>query len=283
MIKLNGVTKVFGDTVAVNDLSFEIKKGATVGILGPNGSGKTTTMRLISGMIDCDEGEISVFGKDPVKFGDEIRGQIGVVTENAALYGYMTGRKNLEFFCELYGVKNKSEKISELVEFFEMESYIDKKLEGYSTGMKKRLAVAKAILNDPQLLLLDEPTSGLDPESARDILLLVESLSKKDVTILLCTHNLNEAQQVCDDYIFLDHGVLKAHDSLSGLKAKYGDGEIIVFHMDMHGGKFEELKVDDISQVPGAISEFAKNHNIYGAHLKGDDLSEIYFKIREEK
>ena len=268
-----------------------MQKGKTVGLLGPNGSGKTTTMRLLTGMIDPDSGSIRVMDMDPQKQGDGIRAVSGVLTENAAMYDWMTGRQNLEFFGALYGIGPAAlaKKIDEMVHLFGMNDYIGKKVSGYSTGMKKRLAIARALINEPRILLLDEPTSGLDPESAQSILKLIQLLKDEEVTILLCTHNLNEAQKVCDEFVFLDEGNILESGSLEFLKKKYNHKETLLLRVagDPPAGfaaQNGEITVDIAGEeeIPGIIRKVSASCDVYDAHLLEHDLSDIYFKVREK-
>jgi ABC-2 type transport system ATP-binding protein len=289
IIQINDVVKKFGATTALAGIGFQVQKGNTVGLLGPNGSGKTTTMRLLTGMIDPDGGSIRVMDMDPQKQGDSIRAVSGVLTENAAMYEWMSGRQNLEFFGALYGLGPDAlaKKIDELTELFGMKDYVGKKVSGYSTGMKKRLAVARALINEPRILLLDEPTSGLDPESAQSILNLIQLLKSEEVTILLCTHNLNEAQKVCDEFVFLNSGTVLEAGSLEFLKKKYNHRETLILRV---GGNIPskytvqsgEVSIDiqGEEEIPGIIREISAVCDVYDARLKEHDLSDFYFKAR---
>ena len=291
IIQINDVVKKFGATTALAGIGFQVQKGNTVGLLGPNGSGKTTTMRLLTGMIDPDGGSIRVMDMDPQKQGDSIRAVSGVLTENAAMYEWMTGRQNLEFFGTLYGLGPDAlaKKIDGMTELFGMKDYVGKKVSGYSTGMKKRLAVARALINEPRILLLDEPTSGLDPESAQSILNLIQLLKSEEVTILLCTHNLNEAQKVCDEFVFLNSGTVLEAGSLEFLKKKYNHRETLILRV---GGNIPskytvqngEVSIDiqGEEEIPGIIREVSAVCDVYDARLKEHDLSDIYFKVREK-
>jgi ABC-2 type transport system ATP-binding protein len=248
-------------------------------------------MRLLTGMIEPEDGVIRVMGLDPKSQGDEIRAVSGVLTENAAMYEWMTARENLKFFGALYGLSGDrlSNKVGALIGEFNMREYADKKVGGYSTGMKKRLAVARALINDPKILLLDEPTSGLDPESAHSIISLIETLNSENVTILICTHNLNEAQTVCDEFVFLDKGTILETGSLNFLKKKYNHKETLLLRVtgvppSGYEAKDGEISVDiaDEEEIPGIIRAVSASCNVYDARLKEHDLSDIYFKVREK-
>jgi len=291
IIELHDVVKKFGSTTALKGVSFAVGQGTTVGLLGPNGSGKTTTMRLLTGMIEPEEGSIRVMDFDPKKQGDEIRAVSGVLTENAAMYEWMTARENLRFFGSLYGLSGDklSDKTGSLIAELNMREYADKKVAGYSTGMKKRLAIARALINDPKILLLDEPTSGLDPESAHSIISLIETLSKENVTILICTHNLGEAQTVCDEFVFLDEGSILESGSLAHLKKKYRHKETFVLKVvGTPPAGYEavdgviSVDISGEEEIPGIIREVSAACSVYDAHLLEQDLSDIYFKVREK-
>lgn len=291
IIELTDVVKKFGNVTALSGIGFSVEKGNTIGLLGPNGSGKTTTMRLLTGMIEPEEGSIHVMDMDPKKEGDGIRAQTGVLTENAAMYEWMTARQNLEFFGALYGLSGPelTRKIWDLVGMFHMEEYENKKVSGYSTGMKKRLAIARALINDPKLLLLDEPTAGLDPESALSIIKLIQTLKSEKVTILLCTHQLFEAQTVCDEFVFLDKGTILESGSLDFLKKKYNHKETLLVRIGGNPPQGYEAKDGEIAidigseeEIPAIIRSLSAQCDVYDAHLREHDLSDIYFKVREK-
>lgn len=290
VIELSDVVKKFGSVAALAGVGFTVERGSTVGLLGPNGSGKTTTIRVLAGMIDPDGGSVRVMGMDPKTQGEAIRARTGVLTESAAMYEWMTARQNLEFFGALYGLVRPqlTRRVFDLIGMFHMEEYADKKASGYSTGMKKRLAVARALIGEPELLLLDEPTAGLDPESARSILKLIESLNSENVTILLCTHNLNEAQTVCGEFVFLDRGIILESGSLAHLKKKYNHKETLLLRVGGSPPPGYEVRDGEIAvdianeaQIPAVIRSVSAACDVYDARLKEHDLSDIYFKVRE--
>lgn len=291
IIELKDVVKKFGTVTALSGIGFSVQEGNTIGLLGPNGSGKTTTMRLLTGMIEPEGGSIRVMDMDPKGQGDGIRAQTGVLTENAAMYEWMTARQNLEFFGALYGLTGPllTRKIWDLIGMFHMDEYADKKVSGYSTGMKKRLAIARALINDPKLLLLDEPTAGLDPESAHSIIKLIQTLKSEKVTILLCTHQLVEAQTVCDEFVFLDKGTILESGSLAFLKKKYNHKETLLVRIGGnpppgYQAQNGEIAIDITGEdeIPGIIRSISAQSDVYDARLREHDLSDIYFKVREK-
>ena len=291
IIEMQDVVKKFGNVTALSGIGFSVQAGNTLGLLGPNGSGKTTTMRLLTGMIEPEGGSIRVLGLDPKTEGDGIRAQTGVLTENAAMYEWMTARQNLEFFGALYGLSGPqlARKIWDLIGMFHMDEYADKKVGGYSTGMKKRLAIARALINSPKLLLLDEPTAGLDPESALSIIKLIQTLSSEKVTVLLCTHQLFEAQTVCDEFVFLDKGTILEAGSLEFLKKKYIHKETLLVRISGNPPEGYEAKdgqmaidIESEQEIPGIIRALSAQCDVYDARLREHDLSDIYFKVREK-
>lgn len=202
--------KRFGEIQALNDLDIEINRSRITVLLGPNGAGKTTAIRLITGALAPDEGTVSVFGTDPAgPDGEQVRRRCGVVSAKPSLYERLSGLDNLRYAAELYGLgrgQAVDARIGEAAAWFGIQPALDQMVGGYSTGMKTRLALARAILHDPELLLLDEPTSGLDPESARSVLDLVRQMTARGRSVLLCTHLLSEAEGLADEMVVLQDG-----------------------------------------------------------------------------
>ncbi len=209
-IETVGLVKRFGSLAAVDGLSFEVEAGEIFGLLGPNGSGKTTTVRMLSCLMAPTEGQASVGGyninRDPLK----VRGTVGVLTENPSLYERLTAYENMEFFAKAYGVVDDSartNRIREVLEFFELWDRRNERVGTYSKGMKQKLAIARAIVHNPEVLFLDEPTAGLDPKASKDIRDMMERLSRQERhTILLCTHNLEDAERLCRHVMIINKG-----------------------------------------------------------------------------
>lgn len=213
VIETHGLTRRFGDLVAVDDLDLSVEEGTVFGVLGHNGAGKTTMVRLLNGVLAASAGSARVLGMSPVEQGAELRRRTGVLTETPSLEDRLTGRENLALYAELYDVpvKGVSGRVAELLEAFGLAERGDDKAGGYSRGMRQRLALARSLLHKPELLFLDEPTSSLDPVAARQVHDLVRQMVREEQrTILLCTHNLAEAQQLCDQVAVLEHGRLVA-------------------------------------------------------------------------
>jgi ABC-2 type transport system ATP-binding protein len=209
-IETVGLVKRFGSLAAVDGLSFEVEAGEIFGLLGPNGSGKTTTIRILSCLIAPTEGQASVGGHDIRRDPLRVRETVGVLTENPSLYERLTAYENMEFFARAYGVADeaaKAARIREVLEFFELWERRDERVGTYSKGMKQRLAIARAIVHNPEVLFLDEPTAGLDPKASKDIRDMMERLSRQEKhTILLCTHNLEDAERLCSRVMIINKG-----------------------------------------------------------------------------
>jgi ABC-2 type transport system ATP-binding protein len=222
IIEVKDLHRLFGDIHAVDGLTFDIQPGEVFGLLGPNGAGKTTTVRLLNGILPPSSGSMRVFGLNPAEQGEQVRQKTGVLTETPSLYERLSARENLTFFGTLAEIPEEvlGGRVAEILSFFELESRAQDKVETYSKGMKQRLALARALLHQPPLLFLDEPTSGLDPEAAQQVNALIESLSHKGQTIILCTHNLTEAERLCDRVAVMKTGRVLALGSLTDLSRR---------------------------------------------------------------
>jgi ABC-2 type transport system ATP-binding protein len=226
VIETHGLTRRFGSHVALDSLSIDVRRGEVLALLGPNGAGKTTTTRLLNGILIPDAGSSSVCGIDPASHGDDVRRRTAVVTENAGLDERLTVRENLTITARIRGMDRAvtARKVDELLERFTMSDRIDELVRGFSTGQRKRVALVRALLHDPEVLMLDEPTSGLDPEAIRDVLDLIATLAAEGRTILLCTHFLAEADHLADRVAILEQGHLLAFGSTVELAASLWSG-----------------------------------------------------------
>lgn len=235
------VKKNFGEVTAINGLNLSIAEGEVYALLGHNGAGKTTTLRLLLGLLEQDEGHISVFGNSPIKEGDAVRGMCGVLSEDVGLYEPLTVYDNLMYYADIYGMSRveSNKRIDELLGRFDL---FDKKglvVKGFSTGMKKKVALIRALLHRPRVLLLDEPTNGLDPVSTTDLRnMLLELAKEHGTTIVMTTHNLDEVQKMCDKISIFRHGQNIFTDSVSSLKdsehyAEHGQFSLEKLYMDI--------------------------------------------------
>lgn len=261
VIETHDLTRRFDDVVAVDNLSLKVYRGEVFGCLGHNGAGKTTTVRLLNGVLSPNGGRARVLGQDPLRDGPVLRRHTGVLTETPSLEERLTARENLWVYAELYGVPKAevSRRTEAMLQTFELADRADERVGGYSRGMKQRLALARALLHEPELLFLDEPTAGLDPVATRHVHRLIGRLSREQGrTVFLCTHNLIEAQQLCDRVAVLEHGRLVALGTPTELALQSGSRarlEIKV-HPDEISCALELLR-----SFPG-ISEVTSNQDI---------------------
>lgn len=294
-LQMNHVAKGFAGRPVLTDLSLTAYRGEIVGFIGPNGSGKTTTVRLLNGVIDPDSGTISVGGYDPRPDGEAVRRMAGVLTESAGLYLNMSGRQNLRFFADLYGVDEPG-RADALLEEFGLADAADRKVGTYSTGMKKRLGLARALLHRPQVLFLDEPTNGLDPEGIRMVLGYIRRLNERDgTTVMICSHLLQQLEQVCHRYLFLQGGRVVEQGTLAELEARYLPTVTLEVETDLAlaGGEYHGVPAARVGQgriaftlpgrddVPHLLRRLAQEASVYSAVPVQRDLEALYFKIRE--
>lgn len=221
-ISVRHLAKSFQALVAVNDLSFEVSKNHVVGFLGPNGAGKTTTLRMLVGLSEPTAGEMSISGV-PVIFGNaESNLKVGYLPEAPSFYSWMSGREYLEFIAGLFQIPTKARatKIDELLELVDLTEAQHRRISGFSGGMKQRLGIAQALVNDPEVLILDEPVSALDPFGRKEVLEAIERL-KENRTVFFSTHILSDVDRICDDVVIIDNGALVVSKPLAELKAEF--------------------------------------------------------------
>lgn len=229
LVQISGLTKIYKGKRAVDRLSLSINKGDILGLVGPNGSGKSTTMKMLMMLIGKDEGDIK-FSEEPKTF----MKKIGFASESSPFYAYMTGRENLKTMANLYE-NVTDEKIDELLNYVEMTEAADKKVKTYSTGMKQRLGLARALLNDPELLVLDEPTNGLDPYGMKDVYeILVKLAKEKKVAILISSHLLHDIEKICNKVVMLEKGKTLFNGNISDLEAGLEDSYYEMFQRETH-------------------------------------------------
>lgn len=228
MIEANGLTKQFGDFLAVDSINLSIPEGEVLALLGPNGAGKTTTVRMLTSVLYPTSGTASVAGFDVVSQAAEVRARVGVLTESHGLYGRMPAEEYLDFFGQIYKMPSdeRQRQIRRLLEDFGLYADRKRKIGEYSKGMRQKLALARALIHNPAVLLLDEPTSAMDPESARLVRDSIHELKRSKRTIVLCTHNLPEAEELADKIAIIRRGVIIAEGSPTDLKNRLlGDPE----------------------------------------------------------
>jgi lipooligosaccharide transport system ATP-binding protein len=229
MIKAVGLTKKFDDFVAVAGINFEVKKGEAFGLLGPNGAGKSTTMRMISATSQRTSGELQILGKDPNQKGPEIRAHLGVVPQSDNLDRELKVWENLFIYGRYFGLSRAflKQKVNELLAFAQLEEKRDAKTDSLSGGMKRRLTIARALVSEPEILLLDEPTTGLDPQARHVLWDRLFRLKEQGVTLVITTHYMDEAEQLCDRLIVMDKGQIMAEGSPADLIKQYSSKEVL--------------------------------------------------------
>ncbi|MBE0684881.1 MAG: ABC transporter ATP-binding protein [Anaerolineaceae bacterium] len=264
MIETLELTKIFDDFTAVNHVNLNVHSGQILALLGPNGAGKTTTVRMLSSILRPTSGWAKVAGYDVSTQPSEVRKMVGVLTEHHGLYGRMNADEYLGFFGELYGFSRSHvlHKINPLLEQLGMDQYRKKRLGEYSKGMRQKLALVRALIHEPPVLLLDEPTSAMDPESARIVRSAIKSLSNKERTIILCTHNLVEAEELCDQIAIIQEGNIILNKSMQEVKNSLEESSVF-------SAKFVDPIVDTLLNLP------------YGIQIVNRDERNINFKVEK--
>ena len=223
------LTKKFGDFTAVNAIDFSVRRGESFGLLGPNGAGKSTTMRIIGATSQRTSGEITILGKDPEKFGPQIRAHLGVVPQKDNLDEQLSVTENLYIYGRYFGLPKKfiQGKIDELLDFAQLGEKRNAKVESLSGGMKRRLTIARALVSEPDILMLDEPTTGLDPQARHILWDRLFRLKEKGVTLVITTHFMDEAEQLCERLIVMDRGKIMAEGSPLELIKQFSSREVL--------------------------------------------------------
>jgi ABC-2 type transport system ATP-binding protein len=308
-IATNQLTRWFRETTAVDQLNLEVGVGEIFGFLGHNGAGKTTTVRLLNGVIEPTSGSMCVLGLDPQVDGPALRARTGVLTETPSLDDRLTAWDNLGIYADLYGIPKAAvrPRLQELLSEFELADRAQERVGGYSKGMKQRLALARAMLHNPELLFLDEPTAGLDPLAARHVNSLIERLARREgCTVFLCTHNLVEAQRLCDRVAILEHGRLVALGTpieLTGQYVRRLDVEVEVSQEQISRAlgvlrSLPDLVIGEPAQpngalaatvnrresIPEVLASLVQNHvRVYRLAAQEADLEQVYYSLHEEK
>jgi len=235
-IEISHLKKMFGDLAAVDDISFSVKKGEIFGLLGPNGAGKSTTIRMLCTLSRPTGGSATVAGYDIVKEDSKVREHIGLVSEKMIMYNQLTARENLKLFGKLYSIPDDTlnKRIDDLLSFVHMKKWADHRISTFSTGMKQRINVIRALVNQPEILFLDEPTLGLDPQSTSEIRELIRRINVEDkTTIILTTHMMVEADMLCKRIGIIDNGKIVALDTPANLKKVVSGADTTVFEIEI--------------------------------------------------
>jgi ABC-2 type transport system ATP-binding protein len=303
-IKVQNLTKHFEDVTAVDHINFEVKKGEIFGFLGPNGAGKTTTIRILTGLLKPDEGTASIVGYDVLRNPIEAKQCIGVVPEVSNAYIDLSAWENLTLIGKLYGVSTHrlQENTTKLLKDFGLYEVKDKLVRGFSKGMKQKLLLCMALVNDPKVLFLDEPTSGLDVESARLLREKVTQYNKDGKTVFLSTHNMEEANQLCHRTAIINHGKIAAIDTPENLRVQSMELQHIEVLFDNQVNLEEISKHPNISKTsfagnrvrvytanPSAVIEFLvdfakrKGIRILSLNTMMPSLEDVFIKLIKEK
>ncbi len=305
VIDTEGLTRRFGEVAAVDALDMTVARGEVVGLLGHNGAGKTTTVRLLNGVLAPSAGRARVLGLDPSRDGVALRRRCGVSTETPSVDERLTGRQGLRFFAEVYDVApaRVEDRLAELFAAFDLEEAADQRVSTYSKGMRQRLTLARALLHEPELLFLDEPSSGLDPVAARAVDERIAGLRAAGTSVLLCTHNLAQAQALCDRVVVLEHGKVVASGAPAALAAELGarltvravvrrDGASAapgvlagvagVERVTQHDGETLELRFEAADQdaIAAAVRALVRaGADVYAVERQLPSLEDVYFAL----
>jgi lipooligosaccharide transport system ATP-binding protein len=254
LIRARGLVKRFGGFTAVDGIDFDVSRGEAFGFLGPNGAGKSSTMRMIGCVSPPSGGELSILGVDPVADGAAIRARLGVVPQEDTLDVELTVRENLLVYGRYFGLPRDKirERTAQLLDFVQLSDRAKDQVEPLSGGMKRRLTIARSLINAPDILLLDEPTTGLDPQARHVVWDRLFRLKQRGVTIVLTTHYMDEAEQLCDRLVVMDGGKIAAHGSPRGLIEQYSTPEVLELRFDPAE---HELAAEKLTAVPARRRE----------------------------
>lgn len=256
ILVVENLVKKFGDFTAVNDLSFSVERGEIFGLLGPNGAGKSTTISMLSCLLPVTSGNAYVNGFSVTRDSYTVKGVIGVVPQDIALYETLSAKQNLRYWGHMYNIQGRqlTNRISELLEQFNLADRANEPVKNFSGGMKRRLNIAVGLIHHPKLLFLDEPTVGIDPQSRRSILDRIKILREEGITTVYTTHYMQEAEELSDTVGIIDHGKLIAMGSQSELKKMVGAQEMIKIGWNLGvGNSFPDL-IEEIKQQTGVIN-----------------------------
>lgn len=261
---------------AVKDVSFEVKEGEIFGFLGPSGAGKSTTQNILTGLLQLQQGEVSVVGYDVKKISNKMFNQIGMSFEQSNVYSKMTAKENIEFYRKLFDVETREPE--ELLQLVGLGDKANTRAGEFSKGMKHRLTFVRSMINNPKLWFLDEPTTGLDPAIASDIKDIIKAENKKGVTIFLTTHNMHIADELCDRVAFIVNGEIKLIDSPRNLKLQYGEKFVEVEYMK-DGNSVKETFSTVLKEDKIRLQEVIDKYEIETMHTKEATLEEIFIKV----
>jgi lipooligosaccharide transport system ATP-binding protein len=277
LLQATGLTKTFGDFTAVDGIDFAVQRGEAFGFLGPNGAGKSSTMKMVGCVSPATGGELRLFGQDPATHGPQIRARLGVVPQKDTLDEELTVEENLWIYGRYFGLSRKEVRFraSELLDFAQLTDRAGSKVEPLSGGMKRRLTIARSLINRPEILLLDEPTTGLDPQARHVLWDRLFRLKRSGVTLVLTTHYMDEAEQLCDRLVVMDHGKIVGQGSPRSLIAQYSTREVLELRFDTddhadHGDAVAGIG-ERVEILPDRLLVYAEDGDAAAAavHLRG--------------
>lgn len=299
-IKVEGLTKVYGEQHAVDNISFEIPKGEIVGFLGPNGAGKSTTMKILTCYLPQTSGKAEVCGVDTLENPMEVKRKVGYLPESNPLYYDMYVKEYLMFMADLFKLKNKKSRVADMIEAVGLTKEQKKKIGALSKGYKQRVGLAQAMIHDPQVLILDEPTSGLDPNQLVEIRGLIKNFGKEK-TVMLSTHIMQEVEAICDRIIIIKNGKLVADDKTSEISKTVEERNFISVEFDKAVSAEQLMQLEGVSEVKEMgestyliayigshdmrvlVSKFAQQNDllVLELHREKEKLEEVFKKLTQ--
>ncbi len=267
LIEVNGLVKRYGETLALNFFDFSVKRGEIVGLLGPNGSGKTTAINCMLALINYQKGNIKIFGETLQPTSYQLKSKIGIVPQDLALLENLTVRENVNFFCGLYiaDKKTRQKMVDEAIAFVNLEEYHNVRFKKLSGGLKRRLNIACGIAHQPELIFLDEPTVAVDAQSRNFILEGIKKLKNQGKTIVYTTHYLEEAEMLCDRIVIIDHGKSLANGSVAELQDQINSGEQVAIQFS----HITETEIDELKKMPNIIDLSSSDNQVKLTFSKG--------------
>ena len=269
-ISIKNVKKTLGNREVLKGISFDVEMGDIFGYLGPNGAGKTTTIRILLGLFQADFGKLEILGQD-IKL-SETRNKIGFVLDADGLYDNMTAEENMEYYARIYGLFKANKRIRELLDMVDLRNRAKDRVNTYSKGMRQRLALARAMVHDPEVLILDEPTSGVDPSGQIEIRqIMIEMARKKNKTIFLSSHNLDEVQRICNRIALLDRGEIKLYGELESLRQGMSKRMVIIETAQF----IPESLLNELKGLSFLGLQETKGNNLIFSPQQGTEISDI--------
>lgn len=276
-IKVSGLSYWYGDLQAVKDVDFEVFPGEILGFLGPNGAGKSTTIKVLTGQLTPMAGTAEILGRTIGRSDPELQAEIGVCFEEKNLYLEMTALENLDFFASLFGIREANS--MKALQRVGLADRARERVSGYSKGMRQRLMIARAFINNPKVLFLDEPTDGLDPVTAAAIRRIIAEEARKGAAVLLTTHNMVEADQLSDRVAFINEGSIVALDTAENLKLKYGQKSVRVRLREGETVREEWIALDSDRDETRRLAELASDPGLLTIHTEEASLEAIFIKL----